>query len=83
MKRHRRKMLGGCLPRSLAEDRYQEVNSLIFEAIVCGDNANGDVAESVIGEADAKPKSRGEVDAINKNSCPAVVSGTPECLVLQ
>lgn len=68
---------------SLSEERYQEVNALIFEAIARGDDANGGVAESVIGEADAKPKSGGEVDAINKNSCPAMVSGTPECLVLQ
>lgn len=49
MKRHPKKMLGGCLPRSLSEERFQEVNALIFEAIVCGDNANGDVAESIIG----------------------------------
>ena len=68
---------------SLSEERYQEVNALIFEAIARGDDANGGVAESIIGEADAKPKSRGEVDAINKNSCPAMVSGTPECLVRQ
>ncbi|KAL9411720.1 hypothetical protein AB3S75_045343 [Citrus x aurantiifolia] len=83
MKRHPRKMLGGCLPRSLSEERFQEVNALIFEAIVCGDNANGDVAESIIGEADANPKSHGDVDVINKSSRPAMVSGTPECLVLQ
>ncbi|KAH9679438.1 GDP-L-galactose phosphorylase 1 [Citrus sinensis] len=34
-------------------------------------------------EADAKPKSHGDVDVINKSSRPAMVSGTPECLVHQ
>lgn len=68
---------------SLSEERFQEVNAFIFEAITCGDNANADISESLHGEADAdaQPQSR-KVDAITTSSGPAMVPGTHECLVL-
>ncbi|KAL5548455.1 hypothetical protein UlMin_003686 [Ulmus minor] len=64
---------------SLSEARFQEVNALIFEAIASGDNGNGNVIE----EGDAKPESLEQVDAMKKSSCPAMMAGTQECLVLQ
>ncbi|KAK0599753.1 hypothetical protein LWI29_008259 [Acer saccharum] len=67
---------------SLSEERFQEVKALIFEAIVCACNANEDIAERPHEEADDKPQSREKVDAVNKSTCPAMVSGTKECLVL-
>lgn len=68
---------------SLSEERFQEVNALIFEAIACADNANEDVPKASHGEADVDPPSLEEADAINKSSCPTMVPGTQECLVLQ
>lgn len=62
---------------SLSEERFQEVNALISEAIFCGDITNGDVA------ADVKPQALEEVDAINTSSHCTMVQGTQECLVLQ
>ena len=59
---------------SLSEERFEEVNALIFEAIVPGE------AE---GEADVKPLRVEKVDAINKSTCPAMMAGSQECVVLQ
>ncbi|XP_062169193.1 GDP-L-galactose phosphorylase 1-like [Alnus glutinosa] len=53
---------------SLSEERFQEVNALIFEAIASVDNGNGNVTQS----------SLEELDAIH----PTMVAGTKECLVL-
>lgn len=64
---------------SLSEERFQEVNVLIFEAITSGDNGSGNAHE----EQDAKTRNHEEVDAINKSSHPAMVAGTQGCLVLQ
>ncbi|KAM5585483.1 GDP-L-galactose phosphorylase 2 [Rosa sericea] len=65
---------------SLSEERFQEVNALIFGAIACGgDDGNANLLE----DPDVKPHSREEVNAINKSSRHAIVSGTQECLVLQ
>lgn len=64
---------------SLSEERFQEVNALIFEAIASVDNGSEHVTE----EQEAKPEASEEVDAINNSSHPAMVAGTQECLVLQ
>lgn len=65
---------------SLSEERFQEVNALIFGAIACGgDNGNATLLE----DPDVKPHPREEVGAINKSSRHGMVSGTQECLVLQ
>lgn len=64
---------------SLSEERFQEVNALIFEAIASVDNGNGNATLRSLEEPDAKPKSHEEVDAIH----PTMVAGTSECLVLQ
>lgn len=56
---------------SLSEERFQEVNDLIFEAIGCSeldDNVQGDK----------------EVDAVSSSAHPSVVvAGSKECVVLQ
>ena len=65
---------------SLSEERFQEVNALIFGAIASGvDDGNANLLE----DPDVKPRSHDEVNAINKSSHHAMVSGTQECLVLQ
>lgn len=68
---------------SLSEERFQEVNVLIFEAIFCGDITKGDVAESLPEKSDVKSQALEEVDAISTSSHCTMVSGTHECLVLQ
>ncbi|KAJ4725150.1 GDP-L-galactose phosphorylase 1-like protein [Melia azedarach] len=51
---------------SLSEERFQEVNALIFEVIAGGDKINGGVIENSHGEADVNTKSAEDVDAITK-----------------
>ncbi|KAJ7960814.1 GDP-L-galactose phosphorylase 1-like protein [Quillaja saponaria] len=55
---------------SLSEERFQEVNALIFEAIASG-------------ELDDKPQSLEEIDAINPDANPTTLAGSQECFVLQ
>lgn len=64
---------------SLSEERFQEVNALIFEAITSDDNGSANAQE----EQEVKPHSPEEVDAVNKSSGPSMVAGAQECLVLQ
>ncbi|KAF3453406.1 hypothetical protein FNV43_RR03846 [Rhamnella rubrinervis] len=64
---------------SLSEERFQEVNALIFEAIASDDNGSGNAHE----EQDVIPHSPEKVDAVNKSSHPSMMVGTQECLVLQ
>lgn len=63
---------------SLSEERFQEVNALIFEAISV-ENGSEDVAE----EQDGKLEAVENVDPIKKSSHPPIVAGTQECLVQQ
>ncbi|KAF5727944.1 hypothetical protein HS088_TW21G00084 [Tripterygium wilfordii] len=67
---------------SLSEERYQEVNALIFEAISCCNNVNGVLSQNLLNKSGIK-HSLEEVDAINQSSHPAMVTGMSECLVLQ
>lgn len=62
---------------SLSEERFQEVNALIFEAIASG----VDASENATAELEAKPQAVEEVDAIKATSRPTMVAGTQECLV--
>ncbi|KAJ1389546.1 GDP-L-galactose phosphorylase [Sesbania bispinosa] len=55
---------------SLSEERFQEVNALIFEAIA-------------LDELDDNLQCLPEGDAVNSNTYPAVVAGSQECVVLQ
>ncbi|KAH0987562.1 hypothetical protein GBA52_014739 [Prunus armeniaca] len=64
---------------SLSEERFQEVNALIFEAIACGDNGNANLLEDL----EVEPRSHEEVGTINTSSHAAMVTGTQQCLVLQ
>ncbi|GKV17714.1 hypothetical protein SLEP1_g28181 [Rubroshorea leprosula] len=66
---------------SLSDERFREVNALIFEAISCGNN--DDVIQHLPEEPDVEAQSPEEVDAINRSSHQSVVAGAPECLVLQ
>lgn len=67
---------------SLSDERFREVNALIFEAIALSNNDN--VLEHLPEEPDVETESPEEVDAINKSSHHRrMVSGTPECIVLQ
>ncbi|GLT61600.1 hypothetical protein SLA2020_342960 [Shorea laevis] len=66
---------------SLSDERFQEVNALIFEAISSGNN--GDVVQHLPEEPDVEAQSPEEEDAINRSSHQSVVAGAPECLVLQ
>ncbi|GLT30063.1 hypothetical protein SLA2020_048850 [Shorea laevis] len=66
---------------SLSDERFQEVNALIFEAISSGNN--GDVVQHLPEEPDVEAQSPEEVDTINRSSHQSVVAGAPECLVLQ
>ncbi|XAR72432.1 GDP-L-galactose phosphorylase [Bertholletia excelsa] len=68
---------------SLSEARFEEVTALIFEVISCGDDGNGGVGQSLIGEPDGNPQSLEDIDALNKGSHKGMVPGKPECLVLQ
>ena len=69
---------------SLSEERFQEVNALIFEAISSGgDDESGSAAkDSLKEEPGVTPQSLEEVDALNKGSHKDMVPGTHECLVL-
>ncbi|KAI4306127.1 hypothetical protein L6164_029434 [Bauhinia variegata] len=55
---------------SLSEERFLEVNALIFEVIASD-------------ELDAQPPRLDEVDAATPSTHPSMVAGTQECLVLQ
>ncbi|GLU23810.1 hypothetical protein SLE2022_397880 [Rubroshorea leprosula] len=66
---------------SLSDERFREVNALIFEAISCGND--GDVIQHLPEEPDVEAQSPEEVDAINRSSHQSVVAGATECLVLQ
>jgi len=56
---------------SLSEERFQEVNALIFEAIGCA-------------ELDVDVQPRQEVDAVSTSAHPTVMAGSSqECVVLQ
>lgn len=67
---------------SLSEERFHEVNALIFEALACGDDGQGNVTEDMVQEPNATPESH--EDGINHISYPAaVVAGKQECLVQQ
>lgn len=68
---------------SLSEERFQEVNALIFEAIAFVDKGKGNATQSSHEEADVKPQSIEEADAINNSPHPSRVTGTQECIVLQ
>ena len=69
---------------SLSEERFQEVNALIFEAIACGDDEKGNLTEDMIEEPDVTPPSHEDAGAINNSSYPAaMVAGKQECLVQQ
>ncbi|KAL7217086.1 hypothetical protein ACSBR1_028906 [Camellia fascicularis] len=67
---------------SLSEERFEEVKALIFEAISCGDEGSGSVAQSLLEEPD-DTQSLEKADALNKSSRHAMVPGKQECLVLQ
>ncbi|KAK8983389.1 hypothetical protein V6N11_073807 [Hibiscus sabdariffa] len=66
---------------SLSDERFQEVNALIFEAIGGGNDGIENVAE--VEEPDTKAQSLEEENAITESSHHAMVAGTQECLVLQ
>ncbi|CAL5402735.1 unnamed protein product [Camellia sinensis] len=68
---------------SLSKERFEEVKALIFEAISCGDEGSGSVAQSLLEEPDDTPQSLEKADALNKSSRHAMVPGKQECLVLQ
>ena len=64
---------------SLSEERFQEVNALIFEAIASGVDVSQNITEEQ--EAEAKPQADEEVDTIKNASRPTMVAGTEECPV--
>lgn len=66
---------------SLSEARFEEVNALIFEAISCSHSGSENDAQAV--QDTNVNNSLEEVDAINKGSHRASVTGTQECLVQQ
>ncbi|KAJ9672194.1 hypothetical protein PVL29_025718 [Vitis rotundifolia] len=69
---------------SLSEERFREVNALIFEAIACGDDEKGNLTEDMIEEPEVTPPSHEDAGAINNSSYPAaMVAGKHECLVQQ
>lgn len=68
---------------SLSEERFREVNALIFEAIASGENDIENAAETSGEEPDTKAQSLENKNAITKSSRCPMVAGTQECLVLQ
>ncbi|KAL9383587.1 hypothetical protein Peur_023910 [Populus x canadensis] len=68
---------------SLSEERFQEVNALIFKAISYSGNCSGTDSENVLEDANVEHPSLEEVNAINENSHSAMVTGSQGCLVLQ
>ena len=64
---------------SLSEERFQEVNALIFEAIASGVDVSQNITEEQ--EAEAKPQADEEVDTIKNASRSTMVAGTEECPV--
>lgn len=59
---------------SLSEERFQEVTALVFEAIAASAELNSANPESSSVEVES---------AANPSSCPSVMAGSHECLVLQ
>ncbi|XVF33955.1 hypothetical protein REPUB_Repub18cG0015800 [Reevesia pubescens] len=68
---------------SLSDERFREVNALIFEALASGEVGIGNVTETLVEEPDTKAQSLEEDNAITKSSHRSMVAGTQECLVLQ
>ncbi|KAE8706551.1 GDP-L-galactose phosphorylase 1 [Hibiscus syriacus] len=66
---------------SLSDERFREVNELIFEAIAGGTDVIESVA--VVEDPDTKTQSFEEENTITDSSHHAMVVGTQECLVLQ
>ncbi|XVF77379.1 hypothetical protein PTKIN_Ptkin14bG0038300 [Pterospermum kingtungense] len=68
---------------SLSEERFHEVNALIFEAIASGQGGIENVSETLLEEQGTKPQTLEKENAITKSSRHTTVAGTQECLVLQ
>ncbi|XWS11257.1 hypothetical protein CRYUN_Cryun38cG0068500 [Craigia yunnanensis] len=68
---------------SLSDERFREVNALIFEAIASGEDGIKNDAETLLEEPNTKAQSLEKDNAITKSSHCAMVAGTQECLVLQ
>uniref|UniRef100_A0A7N0U3J3 GDP-L-galactose phosphorylase n=1 Tax=Kalanchoe fedtschenkoi TaxID=63787 RepID=A0A7N0U3J3_KALFE len=62
---------------SLSEERFHEVNTLIFEALSCSVDENINSAQ--LDAPDAKPRPQDDKEA----SCPAMVASKHECIVQQ
>lgn len=61
---------------SLSEERFEEVNTLIFQAIT-SDKID------IMTPTPQCPKEVEEADAVSSSTQPAIVAGSHECLVLQ
>ena len=68
---------------SLSDERFREVNALIFEAIANGKDGFENAGKTLHEEPAAKAQSVDGENAITKSSHRAMVAGTQECLVLQ
>ena len=68
---------------SLSDERFREVNALIFEAIASSEDGIKNDPETLLEEPNAKVQSLEKENAITKSSHQAMVAGTQECLVLQ
>ncbi|KAB2096073.1 hypothetical protein ERO13_A01G083300v2 [Gossypium hirsutum] len=68
---------------SLSDERFREVNALIFEVIASGEDGIEHDAKSLPKEPDPKAESTEEESTITKTSHRAMVGGTQECVVLQ
>ena len=66
---------------SLSEERFQEVNDLIFEAIASVGNGEN-VTPSMAEEPDKKPQPEEDVAEVKQSSRPAMMV-PQECVVLQ
>ncbi|KAJ8766566.1 hypothetical protein K2173_023813 [Erythroxylum novogranatense] len=67
---------------SLSEERFREVNALIFEAIAYDYTGSGGDCENFL-EAAVKTQPMKEANAINRDAHHAMVNGVQECLVQQ
>ncbi|XVE50717.1 hypothetical protein DITRI_Ditri01bG0185800 [Diplodiscus trichospermus] len=67
---------------SLSDERFREVNALIFEAILTGEHGIENGADTLLEQPDTKPQSLEKKNAITKSSHRSLVAGTQECLVL-
>lgn len=68
---------------SLSDERFREVNALIFEAIASGEDGIENVNETFPEEPETNAQSLEDENAITQSSHHAMVAGTQECLVLQ